>query len=53
MHEEIPPQVEQVEKVPQGAQVPPHGNQVPIVEGGNYVPVVAPELSNRDIRVFA
>ena len=48
--EEIPPQVEQVEKIPQGAQVPPQGDQVLIVEGGNDILVVPPELSNRDIR---
>ncbi|XP_015087016.1 uncharacterized protein LOC107030146 [Solanum pennellii] len=47
VHEEIPPQVEQV---PQGDQVPPQGDQVPIVEGGNDVPIVPPELSIRDIR---
>ena len=46
VHEKIPPQVEQV---PQGAQVPPQGDQVSIVEGGNDFSVVPPDLS-RDIR---
>ena len=36
MYEEIPPQVDQVEQVPQGAK----GAQVPIVGGGNDIPVV-------------
>ena len=45
MHGEIPPKFE---KVPQGAQGG-HGDQVPIVEGGNDVPVVPPELSNDNI----
>ena len=39
MQEEIPPQVEEVEKVPQG-------DKVPIVARGDDVP----ELSNKDIR---
>ena len=39
VQEEIPPQVEEVEKVPQG-------DQVPIVARGDDVP----DLSNRDIR---
>ena len=43
MHEEIPPQVEQV---PLGSKV----HQVPIVEGGNDVLVAPPELSNSDIK---
>ena len=43
VQEEIPPQVEEVEQVPQG-------DQVPFLGGGNDVPVVAPELSNSDIR---
>ncbi|TMW93482.1 hypothetical protein EJD97_011599 [Solanum chilense] len=43
VHEEVPPQVEQV---PQGAQ----GDQVPIVGGGDDVSVVPPELSNSNIR---
>ena len=46
MHEEIPPQVEQVSQCSQGVQ----GDQVPIVEGGNDATVVPPELSNSDIR---
>ena len=50
MNKEIPPQVDQVEKVPQGDQVPPQGYQVPILEGGNDVPVLHPELTNREIR---
>ena len=41
MHEEIPPQVEEVPKGSQGAQVPPQGDQVPILEGGNDIRVVA------------
>ena len=40
VHEEIPPQVEEVEEVPEGAQ----GNQVPDVS------VVPPELNNSAIR---
>ncbi|TMX02766.1 hypothetical protein EJD97_019966 [Solanum chilense] len=46
VQEEIPPQVEKVEKVPQGAK----GDQVPIVERGNEVPEVHLELSNSEIR---
>ena len=46
MQEEIPPQVEKVEEVPQGAQ----GDEVPIGGQGNDVLVVPPELSYRDIR---
>ncbi|TMW89773.1 hypothetical protein EJD97_016640 [Solanum chilense] len=46
MQEGIPPQIKQVEQVPQCAQ----GDQVHIVGGGNDVPVDPPELSNRDIR---
>ena len=42
VQEEIPPQVEDVKQVPQGAQ----GDQVPIVGEVND----PPELSNRDIR---
>ena len=42
VQEEIPPQVEDVEPVPQGAQC----DQVPIMGGGDDVP----ELSDRDIR---
>ena len=43
VQEEIPPQVEEVEQVPQG-------DQVPFLGGGNDVPVVAPELSNSNNR---
>ena len=46
MQEEITPQVEEVEQVCQGFQ----GYQVPIVCGGNDVPVVLLELSERDIK---
>ena len=46
LQEESPPQVEQVEYVPQSCQ----GDQIPIVGGGYYVPVVPPELSNSDIK---
>ncbi|TMX05787.1 hypothetical protein EJD97_024853 [Solanum chilense] len=46
VQEEIPPQVEEVEIIPQSAQ----SDQVPIVEGGNDVPVVPLELTNREIR---
>ena len=42
-NKEIPPQVEQVEKVPQG-------DQVPIVGGGNDVSVVPLEMTNGEIR---
>ena len=40
VHEEVPPQVEQV----------PQGDQVPIVGGGNDVSVVPPEFCNSNIR---
>ncbi|TMW95587.1 hypothetical protein EJD97_008631 [Solanum chilense] len=43
VNEEIPPQVEQVL---QGAR----NTQVPIVEGGNDVPVVPLEMTNGEIR---
>ena len=46
VHEEIPPQVDEIEKVPQGFE----GDQVPIIGGGNDVLVVPAELSNSDIR---
>ena len=46
VHEEIPPQVKQVEKAPHGDQ----DDQVLIVEGGNDVLVVPPKLSNNEIR---
>ena len=55
MQEEIPFQVEQVEKVPQGgqgiqcsrdAQVPPEGDPIPNVERG----IEVPEMYNREIR---
>ena len=46
VHEEIPPQVEEVERIPQGAQ----SDQVPIMSQGNNVPVVPLELSSCDIR---
>lgn len=49
-HKEISPRVEQVPQGVQVAQVPPQGDQVPNVEGGNDFPVVPPELSNSDIR---
>ena len=45
MQEEIPPQVKECEKDPQGSQGA-QGNQVRIVGGGDDVP----ELSDRDIR---
>ena len=41
MQEEILPQLEEVEQVPQDSQ----GEQVPIVDGGDDFP----EFSNRDI----
>ncbi|TMW97437.1 hypothetical protein EJD97_005529 [Solanum chilense] len=47
LHEDIPPQVEQV---PKGAQVPPQGDEVPILEVVNDFLAVPLELSNRDIR---
>ena len=52
MHGEIPPKVEQDKQGPQGSQgyQGVHGDHVPILEGGNNVPVVAPEFSNSDIR---
>ena len=53
MNEEIPPQVEQVPQDGQGvqgAQVPPQGDDIPNVEGGNEVPVVHSDLTNQDIR---
>ena len=43
MNEEIASQVEKVEQVPQG-------DKVPTVKGGNDVPVVPLELTNREIR---
>ena len=55
MNEEIPPQVQRVEQVPKdgqglqgatGAQVPPEGDRIPNVEGGNVVSVVHPDLTN-------
>ena len=46
VNEEIPPQVE---KVLQGAQ-DVEDDQVPIVGGGNEVPVVPPEMTNGEIR---
>ena len=51
VHEDIPPQVEQVKQAPQGAQGSQgyQGDHVPIVEGGNNVPVVRTEFSNSDI----
>ena len=48
VNEEVPPQVEKVEQVPQGFQ----GNQgarysqVPILLGSNDVPVVSHEITN-------
>ena len=48
VNEEIPSQVNQVEQVPQGSQGA-QGDQVPIVCGGNYVPMVPLELTNQDI----
>ena len=53
VNEEIPPQVEQVLQYGQGvqgAQVPPQGDDIPNVEGGNEVPVVHSDLTNQDIR---
>ena len=52
VHGEIPPKVEQDKQGPQGSQgyQGVHGDHVPILEGGNNVPVVAPEFSNSDIR---
>ena len=47
MHEEIPPQLE---KFPQGAQVPLQGDQVLIVEGVNDASVVSLELTSKEIR---
>ena len=47
VEEEIPPQVEQVPQDGQGvqgAQVPPQGDDIPNVEGGNEVPVVHSDL---------
>ena len=46
VNEEIPPQVEKVEQVPQGAQ----GDQVPIIGVGNEVSVVPPKITYGDIR---
>ena len=55
MNEEVPPQVEQVEYVPQDgqgfqgahdSQVPPLGDPIPNVERG----IEVPEMSNREIR---
>ena len=43
MQEEIPPQVKEVEQVPQGAL----GGQVPIMKGGNDVLEVYQELTNK------
>ena len=48
--EEVPPQVQQVEKVLQGARIPPKGVQVPIGGEGNEVPVVPTEMINGEIR---
>ena len=52
LNEEVPHRVEQVEKVPQLSQVPQgyKCDQVPIKCGGNYVPVVPPEITNVEIR---
>ena len=56
MNEEIPPQVEQVLQYGQGVQgaegnqVPPQGDHVTNVEGGNEVPVLPSELTNQEIR---
>ena len=46
MKEEIPPQVEQVEHV----EKVPQGYQVPIVGGGDDGPGVPPKLTNGEIR---
>ena len=46
----LPEKVEQVEQVHQGAQVPPQGDQVPIVGGGNEVSAVPPVIANGEIR---
>ncbi|TMW99506.1 hypothetical protein EJD97_002428 [Solanum chilense] len=48
--EEVPPQLEQVHQVLQGAQVTPQGDKVQIVKGGNDFLVVHRELTNREIR---
>lgn len=37
-------------QVSQDSQFPPKGDQVPIVGGGNDVPMVPLELNNREIR---
>ena len=56
MNEEIPPQVEQVLQYGQGVQgaegdqVPPQGDYLTNVYGGNEVPVVPSELTNQEIR---
>ena len=47
MQQETSLQVEKVDEVPQGFQ----GDQVPNVEGGNEVPEVYPELTNREVTV--
>ena len=46
VNEEIRPQIEQVEQVPQDSQ----GYQVPIVGGRNDVSVVPAEMTNWEIR---
>ena len=49
VNEKIPPQVEQVEQVPQGAQYdqdPFQDDQVPIMIGGNDILVVSPQISD-------
>ena len=49
----VPPRVEQfekVEKVHQGDQVPPQGDQVFFLGGGNEIPVVPPVMANGYIR---
>ena len=46
MHEEIPPKVVQGYQVHQCAK----DDQVPIMEGGNDVPMVPPKSSNSRIR---
>ena len=46
MNDDIPPQLEKVEQVPQGFE----GDQVPIVGGSNCVLLVTPKLTNREIR---
>ena len=54
MDEEVPLQVEQVEKVPQGAkdaEVPSLGVQVPIEHQGNEFSVVPLAMTNGEIRL--